>query len=152
MAWRVQITVSSVAHASDSVYGIGKIALVSHLELWLGIIVVCIPTLAPLLGRYIKPLLSKLTGSSGKPANGQLREAQNTIGGGSGGSKSGSKKKSRGSDKDSYIELGDTSQLTTVQATGSASSSAAEEDELGLSESGVIGVRHDVYIHNVSQV
>lgn len=151
MAWRVRITVNSVIDTTDSVYGVGKISLVSLLELWLGIIVACLPTLAPLLGKYIKPILSKLTGSSDRPAHGRLREAQNTIGGGTGGVNSGFRKKSRRSDRDSYIELGETSHVTTIEATGQASSSAAEEDELRVSELGVIGVTHGIHVHILSQ-
>jgi hypothetical protein len=58
----------------DFAYVLTDIGLLSHLELWLGIIVACMPTLAPLLNRYIKPAISKV---SGKVRSGDQVHMQN---------------------------------------------------------------------------
>lgn len=47
MAWRISITVHPTTK-NDSVYGLGNIGLVTHLKVWIGISVACLPTLAPL--------------------------------------------------------------------------------------------------------
>lgn len=44
----------------DFTYHFYEIALISGLELWLGVIVNCMPTLGPLANVYIKPAISKL--------------------------------------------------------------------------------------------
>lgn len=59
MAWRLAATKRAVDNP-DLSYWQTDIALISLLELWLGIIVACIPTLAPLAKTYVKPVVSKL--------------------------------------------------------------------------------------------
>jgi hypothetical protein len=49
----------------DSTWALPDLYLIIMLELCLSIIAACIPTLAPLVVKYIKPLLSK--GGSGSP-------------------------------------------------------------------------------------
>lgn len=60
MCWRLAATKDSIAHP-DASYHTTDIALISLLELWLGMIVASIPTLAPLLQKYVKPVITKVT-------------------------------------------------------------------------------------------
>lgn len=60
MAWRIPVTIASTKNL-DFVFGFWEVALVSFLELWLGLIVACLPTLAPLSNKYIKPYIARLT-------------------------------------------------------------------------------------------
>ncbi|PYI01928.1 hypothetical protein BO78DRAFT_326440 [Aspergillus sclerotiicarbonarius CBS 121057] len=85
MAFRLYITLNPSTNA-DFVRGLYLVGLVSFLELWLSIIVVSLPTLAPLFRMYVEPVLARVVGSSGGGGkNGEegprrLREAQHTIG------------------------------------------------------------------------
>ncbi|KAL7627702.1 hypothetical protein AAE478_001896 [Parahypoxylon ruwenzoriense] len=77
MCWRLVITAES-ARTTDLFFYLPDIGLVSELELWLGIIVVCIPTMKPLVTKYLTPrilqLKSMTTGSSrSRPENIQLK-------------------------------------------------------------------------------
>ncbi|KAJ5716179.1 hypothetical protein N7493_008090 [Penicillium malachiteum] len=74
MILRLIITLDP-ATGADFVYGLYRIGLVSFLELWLSIIVVSLPALAPLFRRYIDPHFTQK-----RPSAGNLREAQHTIG------------------------------------------------------------------------
>lgn len=74
MIWRLMITLDPSTNA-DFVYGLYLIGLVSFLELWLSIIIVSLPALAPLFRHYIEPLFSQK-----RPSAGNLQEAQNTFG------------------------------------------------------------------------
>ncbi|KAE8364926.1 hypothetical protein BDV27DRAFT_127697 [Aspergillus caelatus] len=67
-----------MALVTDFVYELGPISLTSFLELWLSIIVVSLPTLAPLFKRYVKLLVSQRSRSTGGHV--RLREAQHKIG------------------------------------------------------------------------
>lgn len=60
MCWRLAATKDSITHP-DASYHTTDIALISLLELWLGMIVASIPTLAPLLQKYVKPVITKVT-------------------------------------------------------------------------------------------
>ncbi|KAL2259509.1 hypothetical protein VTK26DRAFT_6799 [Humicola hyalothermophila] len=60
MGWRIDVTIESTKHPDFS-HSLADIALISLLELWLGIIVACIPTLAPILKKYGKPALQKIS-------------------------------------------------------------------------------------------
>ncbi|KAL7930097.1 hypothetical protein V8C35DRAFT_324531 [Trichoderma chlorosporum] len=60
MAWRLQFTIATL-NDTDFVFNLFSIGLISLLELWLGIIAACIPTLGPLLKTYIKPVITRLT-------------------------------------------------------------------------------------------
>lgn len=71
---RLVITLNP-ATAADFVFGLYKIGLVSFLEIWLSMIIVSLPALAPLFRHYIEPLYSHK-----RPTHGNLREAQHTIG------------------------------------------------------------------------
>lgn len=57
MCWRLQIT-AEAAKTTDFFLHLPEIGLVSQLELWLGLIVVCMPTLAPLVKAYVKPAIT----------------------------------------------------------------------------------------------
>ncbi|KAL4994333.1 hypothetical protein BDV10DRAFT_197618 [Aspergillus recurvatus] len=63
MIWRLQVTVSPSTQG-DFAYGLGRIALTCFLELWLSIIVVSLPTLAPLFRLFIEPLLRRKRASN----------------------------------------------------------------------------------------
>jgi hypothetical protein len=60
MAWRLQFTIVTL-NDPDFVFNLYNIGLISLLELWLGVIAACIPTLGPLLKSYVKPVITKLT-------------------------------------------------------------------------------------------
>lgn len=60
MAWRIQATYES-AKNPDFVYSLATVGLISGLELWLGIIVVCMPTIPPILQAYVRPVFQRLT-------------------------------------------------------------------------------------------
>jgi hypothetical protein len=77
MAWRLRFTI--VANSDpDFVYNLFSIGLISFLELWLGIIVACIPTLAPLLKTYVKPMVSKISVRSER-SRVRLQEIPSTV-------------------------------------------------------------------------
>ncbi|RJE19067.1 hypothetical protein PHISCL_08592 [Aspergillus sclerotialis] len=76
MAWRLEITLDPETNA-DFVYSLHIVGLVSFLELWLSMIVVSLPTMAPLYRRYIQPHLSQ--GGSGQKVN-KPQIAEHTIG------------------------------------------------------------------------
>ncbi|KAI3554723.1 hypothetical protein CaCOL14_000168 [Colletotrichum acutatum] len=58
MIWRLVNTVTTIGDL-DFVYNLHDIGLVSLLELWIGIIIACLPTLGPLFKTYVKPAVSK---------------------------------------------------------------------------------------------
>ncbi|KAI0890643.1 uncharacterized protein GGS22DRAFT_183988 [Annulohypoxylon maeteangense] len=65
MIWRlVDLKTKSQA---DFVYHMPTLALTTELELWIGIIIACVPTLAPVLKRYVAPVITSLFGSRGSP-------------------------------------------------------------------------------------
>ncbi|ORY67016.1 uncharacterized protein BCR38DRAFT_407036 [Pseudomassariella vexata] len=59
MCWRLEATVQSSKNP-DFTFTLANIGLISMLELWLGIICACIPTLTPLLKTYVNPALKKI--------------------------------------------------------------------------------------------
>lgn len=77
MGWRIQMTAQSVTQ-TDLVHGLGNIDLVTLLEVWIGIIVACLPTLTPLYSRYLSSVVSRISRKRTKQR--QLKEAQHTIG------------------------------------------------------------------------
>lgn len=62
MIWRFPVTVES-SEDGDFTYHLVTVALITMLELWLGIIVACIPTLAPLVNRHVKPVVVEIVKS-----------------------------------------------------------------------------------------
>lgn len=62
MGWRIAAAARTRSNP-DYTYNFPLTAVLSFCELWLGIIVACIPTLAPLLNAYIKPALRKVKSS-----------------------------------------------------------------------------------------
>ncbi|KAI2465983.1 hypothetical protein F4781DRAFT_369682 [Annulohypoxylon bovei var. microspora] len=61
MSWRLVQTTQTVEHPErDFLTQMPTLGLIVMLELWLGVIVACIPTLAPVLNIYMKPLVSKM--------------------------------------------------------------------------------------------
>jgi hypothetical protein len=121
MVWRLHET---IVPRPDFVYSLADIGLLSLMELWLGIIVACLPTLAPLLKTYVKPALSKLSLRSSSNRNSaqqqKPRNVLNTIGG-SGPNSSVNSRRNKvyemGSDSSSCGDL-DEEQLTGEQLTG----------------------------------
>ena len=73
MAWRLSITVHPIT-MNDFVYGLGNIGLVTHLEVWIGISVACIPTLAPVYSKYLAPMVLRFR--SGSPEHTSQREIE----------------------------------------------------------------------------
>lgn len=63
MIWRVVWTHKYRTNPDFTTY-LGWIGLVSQFELWLGLIVACIPTLAPLIKTFVSPTLKRITGKS----------------------------------------------------------------------------------------
>ena len=127
MGWRVEISVQS-ATQTDFVYGLNKIAMVTLLEVWLGITVACLPTITPLFSRYLRPLLSRIAGSSGKrAAQRQLKEAKHTIG--SSEPRISSRKNFHRLNKDSLLELEEGQNLSSAAATTGPQSIPPDGDE-----------------------
>ncbi|KUI64409.1 hypothetical protein VM1G_11205 [Cytospora mali] len=80
MIWRiVDLCTSST---SDFVFNMPVLALTTTLELWMCIIIACIPTLAPLLKTYVIPLISSVSkiGSSGGDGSDQKQRSIITFG------------------------------------------------------------------------
>lgn len=136
MIWRLVITLNPET-AADFVYGLYKIGLVSFLELWLSIIIVSLPVLAPLFRHYVEPLLSHK-----RPSAGQLREAQHTIG-------SDPPKKRPGPNHPySDIEMGRGNYSAQVK-TGMSSSQSDGDDTVGLvndMQPNAIAMRREVVV------
>lgn len=87
MGYRLDQTINS---DPDPMVSMGRMGLLSNMELWLGIIVACIPTLAPFARTYIHPVLSraftKIYGSSsGGPSREETPRVQLRTFGSSGG-------------------------------------------------------------------
>lgn len=136
MIWRLVITLNPET-AADFVYGLYKIGLVSFLELWLSIIIVSLPDLAPLFRHYVEPLLSHK-----RPSAGQLREAQHTIG-------SDPPKKRHGPGSPyADIEMGRGNYSAQVK-TGMTSSQSDGDDTVGLvndMQPNAIAMRREVVV------
>lgn len=82
MSWRLWLQVRPI-NKIDYTYAAGVIGLPTFLELWIGIIVACLPTLTPLFSKYIKPVVTSFRSSSYKSSGNsrKLKEAEHTIGG-----------------------------------------------------------------------
>lgn len=136
MIFRLVITLNPET-AADFVYGLYKIGLVSFLELWLSIIIVSLPVLAPLFRHYVEPIMSRKT-----PSAGQLREAEHTIG-------SDPPRKRRGpSYPYSDIEMGRGNYSAQVK-TGMSSSQSDGDDTVGLvngMQPNAIAMRREVVV------
>ena len=145
MGWRVQISVQSNTQ-TDFVYGLNKIAIVTLLEVWLGITVACLPTITPLFSRYLRPLLSRISGFSGKrAAQRQLQEAKHTIG--SLDPRGFSKKNFNRLNKDSLLELEEGQNLSSAEAATGSQRISPDEDKPWMSHPNSIGAWHDVEDH-----
>lgn len=59
MIWRIVDTDKSLQDP-DFFRHLPTLSIISNLELWLGVIVICIPTLGPLFHTYIKPVFAYL--------------------------------------------------------------------------------------------
>ncbi|EFQ35839.1 integral membrane protein [Colletotrichum graminicola] len=73
MIWRLVNTLTTIGDP-DFVYILHDIGLVSLLELWIGIVIACLPTLGPLFKTYVKPAVSKLTNPSSNKGSVQLKD------------------------------------------------------------------------------
>ncbi|OTA92688.1 hypothetical protein M434DRAFT_318625 [Hypoxylon sp. CO27-5] len=62
MCWRLEATTKSLKDPDFS-YHLYEIGLISCLELWLGVIVNCMPTLGPLFKTYVKPAINRIKSS-----------------------------------------------------------------------------------------
>lgn len=80
MAWRLQFTIT-IIHDTDFAFDLYNIGLISLLELWLGVIAACIPTLGPLRKAYVKPVITKLTRRSDRNTHGHSATAGSKVNG-----------------------------------------------------------------------
>lgn len=144
--WRIKITSDALVQ-SDFVYGLYQVGLVSLLELWVGILAACLPTVAPLFLKYFGPIVSKFRSSSNKYKPRLPNEGVNTIG-------SGPKNRFRGYlntlDTDTYVELGEGSHFTNIEAGTEAESTTAINQSWAKEPNG-INVRYDVDVYGVAK-
>lgn len=136
MILRLVITLNPSTSA-DFVSGLYTIGLVSFLELWLSIIIVSLPALAPLFRHYIEPLFSQK-----RPSAGNLQQAQNTFG-------SEPRKRTGADYLSSDIELGRGHYSAHVK-TGVGSSQSDGDDMVGLVQDmqlHAIAMRREVVVH-----
>lgn len=149
MGWRIKITVESTTQ-TDFVYGLGNIGVVTLFELWIGILVACLPTLAPFYSKYLAPTVSKLREKSSRHiSQRQLKEARHTIG--STGGPGLKKKNFKRLDEDTLLELEEGRVSGTSAAIVSSSTKAKVGSEDWMSETNAIGVRHDVQVFSTPQ-
>ncbi|KAI1135143.1 hypothetical protein F5Y05DRAFT_395763 [Hypoxylon sp. FL0543] len=78
MSWRITVA-AKTRSSSDYTYTFPLTAVLSFCELWLGIIVACIPTLAPLLNAYIKPALGRIVSTFTRSSQVQRDSQSNTV-------------------------------------------------------------------------
>ncbi|KAK5993996.1 hypothetical protein PT974_07435 [Cladobotryum mycophilum] len=81
MIWRIKATITTRADPDFTKHG-ALIGTISFFELWFGIIVACIPTLAPLFKTYVKPMVTKSktsSASSGPYALAGLRSKNRNV-------------------------------------------------------------------------
>jgi len=149
-AWRIVITNKSVTEA-DFVYGLALIALVSQLELWLGIIIACLPTMAPLFHKWIKPMFAFASSDKSKESGGRapLELASHTIG--SGGKARAFRKKNGaltlGTENDTYYELEEGVNFSNAEAiTRSTSADNDSNKKLWSKDPQTINVTYDVSV------
>lgn len=125
MGYRLDQTVNG---DPDPMLSMARIGLLSNMELWLGIIVACIPTMAPFARTYIQPSLSKvfskIYGSSSGPSKEGTPRVQLKTFGGSGGS---------GNNRSNYTELDEPS-----------ANLARDHDEMQLIGNGTSQVRTEI--------
>lgn len=85
MCYRIELTARP---PTDPLIATAKIGILSNLELWLGIIVACLPTMRPFIRAHVSPSLSKLSqklyGSSNLSTKEGTVEVQLRTFGGSG--------------------------------------------------------------------
>lgn len=67
MIWRLVNTITTIGD-TDFVYNLQEIGLISLLELWIGVIIACLPTLGPLLKTYVKPAVAKIGSKLSNPS------------------------------------------------------------------------------------
>ncbi|KAI8632789.1 hypothetical protein F5Y19DRAFT_471960 [Xylariaceae sp. FL1651] len=83
MIWRLVVTIQTRS-SPDWTRTLCQVGLISSLEVWLGIMAACIPTLGPLFNAYVKPILSKLGVVKTAPSSsdtGSKSERLETVGG-----------------------------------------------------------------------
>jgi hypothetical protein len=137
MAWRLQITLRPDVQ-TDFVHGLYLVGLVTcFLEVWLSIIVVSLPALAPLFRAYIEPVVCKMMGTTKNSGRGHLREAQHTIGSGPSQRKANSRQIT-----DSYPDLEDGKYYLNAEISASSS-----DDESWVTKPNAIGVRYEISVH-----
>ncbi|KAI1163493.1 hypothetical protein F5B18DRAFT_318210 [Nemania serpens] len=87
--WRLVVT-QRTRESADWTATLCLVGIIASLEVYLGIIAICIPTLGPLFNAYVKPFLNRLGLMKTNAASGAKKVYLETIGG------SGSNKRSRG--------------------------------------------------------
>ncbi|KAI1203455.1 hypothetical protein F5X97DRAFT_330143 [Nemania serpens] len=110
--WRLVVT-QQTRESADWTATLCLVGIIASLEVYLGIIAICIPTLGPLFNAYVKPFLNRLGFMKTSAVSGAKKVYLETIGG------SGSNKRSRGyapfSDSvDKIISNDDSIKLTPI--------------------------------------
>lgn len=146
MGWRIQLFVES-DRKTDFVRSMGTIGLVTLLEVWIGIIVACLPTLTPLWLKYLSPVMSRIARKG--TVKRQLREAQHTIG--SDENRNFNRKNFSRLDKDStFVELEGCRTFSNAEATAKSRTSA-EQDRFWMTDPTVISVSHAFQVSDEPQ-
>ena len=149
MAWRVAITADPVTE-TDFVYGLGRICVITHMELWIGITVACVPTLPPLLTRYLGPSAwpsaFRITGWTQKSrGKGPGQEGFNNSG--SSGSRGFNKKSFNKLDQKSLLELEEGTSFDRSDPLAKSDYVVGQQDGNWTPAANAINVRHDVHIY-----
>lgn len=153
MAWQIKITMESITE-TGFMYGLGDIGGVTHLEVWIGvwigILFICMPTLAPFYPEYVSPIISKLLKSSAKhTGHKQLNESHHTTG--SSESPEFKRKKFNRLDDEILLEVKEGQTGGRTEATVSSSSTRNLHLKGWNSNPNSIGKRYDVQIHSAPQ-
>jgi hypothetical protein len=147
MAWRLAATKRAMDNP-DLSYWQTDIALISLLELWLGIIVACIPTLAPLAKTYIKPAVSKLRSLSYGSRHTAKQISLDNLGSSANQTTRASRRYHVMGDDDHPLVLGGESGMPGMAITTEISSVPMKDDASDLTKSTkTITVQHDIQHH-----
>lgn len=138
MAYRLEQALHS---HPDPLLAIARIGLLSDLELWLGIIVACIPTTAPFIRTYIEPhvlrLSRKLNDSSLTPSkeiNGAPLPTLKTFGSpGTNGRKGGSNYTELSESFTDDVQFHDSMRLMAIDKSNTSTAVVSDATDMSLS-------------------
>lgn len=115
------------------------------------IIIACLPTLAPLFSKYLKPVVSKARGSKKSTGQRHPMEAQNTFGGGNDSRSFNAKRNWVRLDKEqALLELEEGGNFSKAEAMV-RSTSSIEDEEAWTTQPNAIGVRGDIRVYGEPQ-